>query len=270
MNGFAIPQVTVVTASFNSAATIADTIRSVNAQTGIEVEHIIIDGGSSDATLDVAKVCGHNGPVIHEPDNGIYDAMNKGLRVARGEYVGFLNSDDYFAGPASLARLFDAVASQPVDAMWGNVMQVDADGRPIRLVSGAWAARGSRNPLLVPPHPSFYARTELLRSIGGFATRYRIAGDVDLLFRLFALPSFAGVFINELTTIMRVGGASASGLNSIVKNHRELAAVIKDSGKRVSRLDFGHRYALRTVEGASGMFYRLRGRRYLPFATRGQ
>jgi glycosyltransferase len=264
MSGTSRPQLSIVTACFNSATTIADTIRSVKAQAGVEIEHIIVDGGSHDATLAVVQACGHDGPLISEPDQGIYDAMNKGLRAARGEYVGFLNSDDYLAGPQSISRLLGVATGVSADAVWGNTMQVRADGYPVRLVSGAWAGRTPKNPFLVPPHPSFYARTDLLRSVGGFSTAYRVASDFDLLLRLFALPSFKGIFIGELTTIMRIGGVSSGGVSSVLTNRCELMRVMADRKKSVSQFDLVQRYVVRGVETASGKLSGLMGKRYPP------
>src|SRR5664279_467264 len=128
------PTVSLVTACYNSAATIADTLRSVNAQTYPHIEYIVVDGGSSDATLQILGSQGRRiAQLVSEPDRGIYDAMNKGVRLAAGDVVGFINSDDFFASPEAIATIVAGFSDPEVDAVYGDLCYVKQD-RPAQIV----------------------------------------------------------------------------------------------------------------------------------------
>ncbi len=182
--------ISVITVCLNAGATIERTIRSVRAQTGVSIEHILIDGGSTDATMDiVAHYRDGFATVVSERDRGLYDAMNKGLALARGDFTGFLNADDAFAGPGVLASLAAAAARIGGDAAIGDVLQVDALDRPARMIRGDRVPARKLHRGIAPPHPAFYARTDALRAAGGFDTSYRRAADFDLMARLILAPA---------------------------------------------------------------------------------
>jgi glycosyltransferase len=152
------PRISIVTVSFNSAASIGDALRSVAMQTYPNVEHIVVDGGSRDETLAVVQRDGaHVAKLVSESDKGIYDAMNKGLRLASGDYVGFLNSDDMLASPGLIARYAAAAADAP-EALFADLDYVRAD-RPETVVRH-WRSGAFRRSHLkfgwMPPHPTFY------------------------------------------------------------------------------------------------------------------
>lgn len=138
-------RISIVTVAYNSAATIADTLKSVAAQTHPDVEHIVIDGASSDGTLDVVRVHGsHVSKLVSERDEGIYDAMNKGLGLATGEFVGFLNADDMLAGPDVVIEIVRAASAKGVDAVFGDLVYVKKDSRAKSCATGAAACSRSR------------------------------------------------------------------------------------------------------------------------------
>jgi len=168
-------KVSIVTVSFNSAATIADTLRSVREQTHPDIEHIVVDGGSRDETLAVVHREGsHVARVLSEPDGGIYDAMNKGITLASGDMVGFLNADDMLASPRVVADM--AAAAAGADVLYGDLVYVKKD-RPTEVVrywrSGAYARSRLRYGWM-PPHPTLYVRLDLARWLGGLICSFEL------------------------------------------------------------------------------------------------
>lgn len=261
-----MPKISVVTVCYNSASTLEDTIRSVIAQRDADYEHIIVDGGSTDGSLDIVETYrDHFAAVISEPDRGIYDAMNKGLRLASGEFVGFLNSDDYFAGPAALSALQNALTTRGLDAVWGDVVQVDDKGTPQRLIKGSRFRPWLFSIGLMPPHPSFYARRSALLAAGEFNRSFRIGGDFDLLVRLFRQPGLRTAYIGELTTAMRVGGASTQGVGATQRINHEVLESLRSHGLSAHGGLLALRYPLRAVEVAQGRLMALARRRFLPW-----
>ena len=225
-------RITLITVCYNSAAHIADTLRSVDAQTWPDIEHLIIDGASRDDTL--AIVAAHPQPwrrVLSEPDKGIYDAMNKGLRLASGELVGFLNADDFLADPEAVARIARA-AEQGADAVYGDLVYVAEHdtARVVRhWVSGDYApARLARG--WMPPHPTFYARRALFERLGGFDTRYRIAADYDLMMRLLTRGQARLAYVPEVQIRMRTGGASNRSLANLWRKSLEDLHIMRKHG----------------------------------------
>ena len=217
-------KLSVITVSYNSAATIADTLRSVSEQTHPDIEHIIIDGGSTDATLALVKQHGLRvATLVSEQDRGIYDAMNKGLALATGEVVGFLNSDDCYADSRVCERITKAMLPRGVDACYGDLIFVDQH-RPDRVLR-YWKAgtytKGDCACGWMPPHPTFYARKRIYESHGGFDLSFRMAADFEMSLRLMDVVGVHAVYIPEVLVRMRTGGASNRGLGSLIRNNRE-------------------------------------------------
>lgn len=225
-------KITVITVAFNAAATIADTCASVAAQTGIDVEHIIIDGGSSDRTE--AAVAAHARPghvFVSEPDKGLYDAMNKGVARATGDLIGFLNADDFFCRTDALALV--AAASTPeAAAVSGGVAIVDAtDVRRLRRAYPAtpfapWMLRMAH----MPPHPGFYARRTAFDRVGGFDPTIRIGADFDWMLRFFAVHGLTAQPLHKTLVTLRDGGISNQGLASRTAISREALASLSRHG----------------------------------------
>ncbi len=227
-------KITIITVAYNSAATIADTLRSVAAQAHPDIEHIVVDGASTDATLDIVRREGaHLARVVSERDRGIYDAMNKGLALATGDAVGFLNSDDMFAGPGSVAAIAAGFGDGPgVDAVYGDLVFVDpADtARVVRYWRSGAYRRGTARRGWMPPHPTFYARREVLRRSGGFCLDYRLQADFELTLRLLEVEGIASRHIPEVLVRMRMGGATTGSLRNIVRGNLEAARACRSHG----------------------------------------
>jgi glycosyltransferase len=214
-------RVTIVTVAYNSAATIADTLASVECQSWPDIEHIVVDGGSDDGTDKIVGKAGRVSRFVSEPDRGIYDAMNKGLRMATGGIVGFLNADDVLASPDAIAKLSTAIGER--DAVYADLAYVSGTA-PCRVVRYWRSGAYERSRLVrgwMPPHPTFYARTGLLRAAGGFDASMRIAADYDLMVRCLGPRRFTVAYVPEVIVHMRLGGASNRSMAALLRKSRE-------------------------------------------------
>jgi glycosyltransferase involved in cell wall biosynthesis len=217
-------RVSIVTVCFNSADTIGQTIRSVQDQEYRRIEHVIIDGGSTDGTIDIVKTFnGRIKKLLSEPDEGIYDAMNKGLHLARGEVIAFLNADDVYASPTVISDVVAALRADHADGVYGDLVYVGR-GNSNRVIR-YWQA-GEYRPRAfhrgwVPPHPTFFCRRDLYRQFGGFNPSYRIAGDFELMLRLIEKHRIRVQYIPKPLVRMRAGGR-ANTLRGIFQGNREI------------------------------------------------
>ena len=226
-------KISIITVAYNSAATIADTLRSVAAQTYPDIEHIVIDGASTDDTLTVVKAHGrHVQVLVSERDHGIYDAMNKGLALASGQIVGFLNSDDMLADPGAVTRIAQGFSATTVDAVYGDLVFVDPidTARVVRY----WQPGPYRTGLVpkgwMPPHPTFYVRRDVLRANGGFNVDYRLQADFDLMLRLFEIAKIRSNYLPSTLVRMRIGGATTGSIGNIVRGNLEAANACRQHG----------------------------------------
>lgn len=232
---------TVVTVCLDSVTYIEDCLRSVDEQREVDVEHLIIDGGSTDGTHEV--LAGHQRPwrhVVSEPDGGIYEAMNKGIRLATGAVVGFLNSDDFYASSTVLRDVAAAFSDPKIDACWGDLTYVDREdtSREVRRWVSSTFAPGLFARGWSPPHPTFFARTEIYASFGGFCSHYRMGNDVELMARLLEQRRIAGRYLPQTMVRMRAGGVSNRNLRGVLLQNRELLRAFRDLGIRVSATEF--------------------------------
>jgi glycosyltransferase len=195
----------IVTACRNAAGTIEDCLQSVSGQSGVELEHIVVDGRSTDGTLEiVARNPDPRRVVLLDADQGIADAFNRGLGRATGDVVAFLNADDWYASPGVLSA---------IERHIGDERTVVCGAIELRTPDGSWSRRLGSDPSrlrrgMYVRHPATFAPTALLRGVGGFDTRYRIAMDYDQITRL-RLAGARFVAVDETVTCMRTGGASA-------------------------------------------------------------
>jgi glycosyltransferase involved in cell wall biosynthesis len=255
-------KISVVTVSYNAQATIGETMASVAAQNWPDFEHIVIDGQSTDDTVAIIERHGHPRlRIISEPDAGMYDAMNKGLRLAAGDYVGFLNADDFFSSDGSLALVAETAARTGADCILGDTAFVDQDGRPKGRI---YSSRGFRKWWLrigaMPPHPSFYARADLLRRAGGFDTRYRIASDFDLVARLILVRGASWARIGKVITCFRTGGLSTTNAAAKRVISREMASSLKRLGQPLASAAVHLRYPIKLLQVAEGLLANRKGR----------
>lgn len=225
--------ISVVTAVFNARATIASALDSVAGQRWPGVEHVVIDGASTDGTLDILRDRLQAGAVlVSERDQGIYDALNKGIARASGEVIGFLHADDVYADDRVLERVAAAFADPAVGAVYGDLQYVRKDD--LDHVVRHWRSAPFSPRRLgwgwMPPHPTLYVRREWYARIGGFDTRYRIAADYHLMLRLFAQAGLNPVYLPAVLVKMRVGGASNRSLRNVLRKSREDLDALRRTG----------------------------------------
>lgn len=220
----------VITAVRNRASTIGATMESVRAQRGASIEHIVVDGASTDGTLGI--LAGYRDTIstlISEPDRGVYDALNKGFRAATGDVVGVMHSDDEFASPIALAQIANAFANPAVDAVYGDLVYVK-NTNPGHVVRYWHAGSYDRKRLAagwMPPHPTFYVRRSLYEKFGGFDTNYRIAADYEWMLRLLWRQGVRADYVPNVLVRMRTGGLSNSSLFSLFRKSCEDFAVLR-------------------------------------------
>ena len=217
-------KITVITAVYNSEATVGEAIASVAAQTYPNVEHLVVNGSSDDGTLGAIKRAGHDRMrLISEPDDGIYDALNKGVRNATGDVVGFIHSDDFFAHNGVLARIATAFADPEVEAVFSDLVYVSqADtSRVIRHWStGAFHPRRLKYGWM-PAHPTLYLRREVYERFGIYDKNFAISADYDFILRYFSQATSKSVYIPEVVYKMRVGGVSNRNWSKIRQKMEE-------------------------------------------------
>lgn len=226
-------KISIITVCYNSAATISNTLQSVREQTYADIEHIVVDGGSSDDTLALVAAEGvHVAKLVSEPDGGIYDAMNKGLAIATGEVVGFLNSDDVFAGADVVSKIAQVMKDPLVDACYGDLVYVATED--MSKVVRYWKSREYQVGLCargwMPAHPTFYVRRKVYQCHGGFDLSLKLQADFEMALRLLDISQIRTAYLPEILVRMRIGGASNSSLKNIIKGNIEAARACRKHG----------------------------------------
>ena len=232
-------KISVITVCRNAAATIVDTLQSVARQSHPDVEHIVVDGASTDATVALVRAHGARlARLVSEPDRGLFDAMNKGIALATGELVGFLNADDVYATDDALAQIAAACADPAVDACYADLVYVRADD--LRRVVRYWKSGPFRAGLArrgwMPPHPTFYARRSVYAAHGGFDLRFPRQADFELTTRLLEVRRIRAVHIPHILVRMRVGGASNNSVRNILRGNLEAYRACRMHGLAVGPL----------------------------------
>lgn len=223
-----MPRFTIITVIHNAADSILTALNSVVAQ-NVDLEHVIVDGGSSDGTLDILRdYLPHSHlRIISEPDNGIYDAMNKGLGMARGEIIGFLNADDFYANEHVLSHVSEVFTASSVESCYGDLAYVDKED--VDKVTRYWRAGEFRRMAFyhgwMPPHPTFFVRREIYERHGSFNLTLGSAADYELMLRFLIKHEITTEYIPVLMTKMRTGGTSnASIRNRLIANRMDRKA----------------------------------------------
>lgn len=234
-------KITVITAVYNNRETVVDALESILSQSYKNVEHIVIDGGSTDGTIQAIRAFGDKiDKFVSEPDEGIYDALNKGISLATGDVVGFLNSDDVYAHDRVLEKIARAFQHEDADSVYGDLNYVKRDD--ISQVVRHWKSHGlTQNKLRLgwmPPHPTFYVRREIYEKYGGFDTSFKIAADYDSILRFLGLHDISTTYIPEVLVKMRLGGVSNRDLKSILKKSGEDYKALKKNGIGGKRVVF--------------------------------
>ena len=244
-------KISLLTVSYNSASTIGDTIQSVIAQDYPDIEYIIVDGNSNDGTQEIIQSYQHKvSKWISEPDQGIYEAMNKAIKLATGDVVGIINSDDFYADNNVLSKVAEKLNEASVDAVYGDLVYVDPNNlkRVVRKYSSrnwkpekfAWG--------FMPAHPTFFVKRSCYEKAGLFKTDYKIAADYEMLIRLLYVHRVTHAYIPENLVVMRKGGVSSNGINSNIILNREILRACLENGISTNYVKIYSKYFRKVFE----------------------
>lgn len=226
-------KVSIITVSFNSAKTIADTIESVLSQDFPQIEYIIVDGGSSDGTLGIIKQ--YQDRINHwvsEKDRGMYDAMNKGIALATGDVIGILNSDDVYMNTHVVSELMELMQAKRAQVVFADLILVDQD-HPQKVLRYYDSSHFHPNKFKygwMPAHPTVFVKRELYEAVGKFSTTYQIAADYEMLIRILAIQRARYAYLPKPVVRMRSGGASTAGLSRNWILNQEIVRACKENG----------------------------------------
>lgn len=233
MKGTTLLKVSIITATYNRASTIIRALESIKNQNYYNIQIIVIDGASSDNTISlVQKQLGDGDILISEPDDGIYDALNKGLDKATGEIIAFLHSDDFYFNDEVISRVVDQFYDEDTDVVYGDVsffseFAIDKTKRVYRSdnLSEKNLAWGK-----MPAHPAMFVRRRVYDSIGRFKTDFEIAADYEFLCRMVKIPNLKTFYLPSILVRMQIGGVSTSSFRNTVKLNKEVLRALQHNG----------------------------------------
>lgn len=233
-------KISIITVCYNSAETIRDTINSIASQTYKDVEHIVIDGGSKDETMEIICSSPSIAKYVSEKDAGIYDAMNKGISLATGEIVGFLNADDFYANSEILSKITLLFQDSKIDACYGDLVYVEQQNTD--KIVRYWKSRPYQQGLFrtgwMPAHPTFFTRKNIYDQYGGFNLEYKIAADFEMLFRLIEQHKVITQYIPEILVKMRMGGTTNKNFRNILRQNNEIINTLQKVYGNISVVNF--------------------------------
>lgn len=244
-------KISIITIVFNGEATIARAIESVLSQKNVEIEYIVIDGLSKDKTLEViapyAKQVTH---LVSERDEGIYDAMNKGIRLATGDVVGLLNADDFYANPMVLSTVLQQFSDPLVDAVYGDLeyFRVKNPNKVARVYRSQYFHSGQLSRGLMPAHPTLFLRKNVYEKFGEFDPSYKIAGDFEFMIRIFKDGLINAVYLPLRMVKMQMGGISTGGFRSTLLLLKENMRACRQNGIPTNYLRLLSRYPAKLLE----------------------
>lgn len=229
-------KISIITATYNSLKYISWALDSINNQSYKNLEWIVIDGGSTDGTLEFLQKSKCISRLISEPDKGIYGALNKGIQVSTGDIIGFLHSDDFYASPDILQKIADIFLEHSptknfggATAVYGDLVFVKPDN--INRITRFWKSKAFSPELLnkgwMPPHPTVFMKREVFEKHGLFDPNLRCSADYDFILRVFQDSQYNFVYLPEIITIMRMGGKSTKGIKNLIVKAKEDYWVIK-------------------------------------------
>ena len=227
-----MPRITIVTVCYNSVGTIRDTLESVALQSNKNFEHIIVDGGSTDGTVAVIREWKkHPISLISEPDKGIYDAMNKGIRLATGDIIGILNSSDLYYDSHVLENVSVVMSDASVDACYADLISVDQSNlnKIIRYWKSCVFKKGLFKKGWVPPHPTFFVRRLVYEKYGLFDLNYSLAADFELMARLLERFQIQSIYVPKIFIKMRFGGVTNNSAVNIIRQNIEIYKACKEN-----------------------------------------
>lgn len=223
-------KISIVTCALNSTSTIKKSIKSVQKQTYKNIEHLIIDGGSTDGTLEVVKkIKDKKINLFSSLDNGFYDALNKGIKFTTGNIVGVLHSDDFYRSNNVIEIVVDIFKKTKADIVYGDLIYVKKE-HPFKPIRYWKAGQYSKEKLLkgwMPPHPAVFVKKNLFNKIGFYKTNYKISADYDFLVRIFNCKNVNQVYVPKVLINMRIGGMSNKSFKNLIVKSFEDYQIIK-------------------------------------------
>lgn len=244
-------KVSIITVSYNNSKTISDTINSVSNQSYPNIEYIVIDGNSNDGSTNLIRSFLPKISIfISEPDKGIYDAINKGIKLATGDIVGILHSDDFFYNNLVVEKIARAFEENEIDSVFGDVQFVDPvqTSKIVRYFSSKKFSPAKFRFGYLPPHPSFYVRRELYEKLGYYKTDYVISADFELLLRFMLINKITYKYLEMPFVTMRTGGISNRSIRSKLILNREIAKACKENGVKTNYLFIYLKYFTKIFE----------------------
>jgi glycosyltransferase involved in cell wall biosynthesis len=241
-------KISIITVTYNSAATIADCISSVNAQTYPNLEHLVIDGASKDKTVEIIRNMPNRvSQLVSEPDKGIYDAMNKGIALASGDVIGILNSDDFYTSNNVIAKIASVFEKEQVNGVYGDICFVRPQNlnKLVRYYSARWFRPFLLRFGFMPPHPSVYLRRSSYQEYGLYQTDYQIAADYELLIRYLNVNRLKTRYLNFCVVTMRTGGDSTKNLKSNWILNKEIVRGCRENGIYTNMLILAFKYVFK-------------------------
>lgn len=245
-------KISIITVVYNNKDTIANAIDSVLSQTFKNIEYIIVDGKSTDGTLEIINQYGSNiNKIVSEKDDGIYDAMNKGLKLATGDVIGILNSDDIYANNNILNEVIIHFSNDlDLDILYGDLVYVKNDN--INKIVRTWTSKAYSSNFFenggVPPHPSLFVSSRVYQKAGYFNLKYRLAADYEFMLRIFKTFSFKIKYLPLVLVNMRLGGATNNSLKNIIKGNVEILNSWKENGYKIPILLIPKRIFKRLIQ----------------------
>jgi glycosyltransferase involved in cell wall biosynthesis len=223
-------KISIITVCYNSAKTIEDTLKSVANQKDVNIEHILIDGASTDETIKIIKQYDSVTTLISEPDKGIYDAMNKGIALATGEIIGTLNADDFYANDHVLSEVSRIFLDANINACYGDLVYVSEvnAAQTVRF----WKSNNYKSGLFksgwVPAHPTFFVRKSVYERLGKFNLNYKIAADFELLFRFIEKNEVNTKYLPKVLVKMRLGGTTNKSISNVIRQNKEIFTILRE------------------------------------------
>ena len=233
-------KISIITVCYNSEKTIINTLDSLASQVDQNIEHIIVDGASTDSTLNIVKKFSHVAKLISEPDKGIYDAMNKGIKLASGDVIGTLNADDFYIDDLVLSEVAKVFEDESVGACFADLVYVSQNdtNKIVRYWKSQDYVTGLFKSGWMPAHPTFFARKNVYEKYGLFDLSYKIAADFELLFRLIEQNKIKTKYIPKVIVKMRLGGTTNKSLSNVIAQNKEIITILKKQYPDFSLLNF--------------------------------
>lgn len=251
-------KITIITVVFNGAKTIKNTIESVLSQTYKNIEFIVIDGNSSDNTMEILNNYKDKIDIlVSEPDKGLYDAINKGIGLATGDVIGLLHSDDFYTDNAVLQRVVSKFQESGADTLFADLLYIKDDN--LNMVLRYYSAKNFTPKKLtyglMPPHPTFFVKKSIYDKYGPYRLDFKIASDYEMFFRLLYKNKVSYSYINFPIVKMRVGGLSGGGIKNKILINKEVIQAIKYNGISSNHLLILRKYPVKIIEIIKGYVY---------------